>query len=163
VSKKIETQAFYVLEEDKQWARQRIAELEKAIQELGPEFNVALTQSNETWHDNAPFDALRDTQALYVAEMQHLKEVLAKAAIKVPKRIAGMINIGNVVTLKRAGKHQRFLLAGHWTYRVAEEHDGATIVSCMSPLGSALLGAKVGDEIIIPTTKKRVGDVFAIE
>jgi transcription elongation GreA/GreB family factor len=160
---KIEPQAFYVLEEDKQWARQRIAELEKAIQELGPEFNVALTQSNETWHDNAPFDALRDTQALYVAEMQQLKEVLAKASISMPKRVNGKVSIGNIVHLKNGTRQTHFLLAGHWTYRVAEQHDGATVVSCVSPLGSVLLGAAVGQEVIIPTTGKKVGVIEAVD
>jgi transcription elongation GreA/GreB family factor len=160
---KIEPQAFYVLDEDKQWARQRIAELEKAILELGPEFNVALTQSNETWHDNAPFDALRDTQALYVAEMQQLKEVLAKASITVPKPTRGRVGIGSIAALKDGTKHSKFLLAGHWTYRVAEQHHGATVVSCVSPLGSVLLGAKVGQEITIPTTGKSIGTVQAIE
>lgn len=52
-----------ILDEDKKAARQRIAELEAEILSLGPEFYEVFNQSSETWHDNAPFDALRDRQS----------------------------------------------------------------------------------------------------
>lgn len=57
-----------ILDEDKEWMRRRIAELEKQIRDLGTEFYDALNQSSETWHDNAPFDALRDRQSVLAAE-----------------------------------------------------------------------------------------------
>jgi hypothetical protein len=43
-----------ILDEDKAYARARIAELEQQIQALGPEFYEVFNQSSETWHDNAP-------------------------------------------------------------------------------------------------------------
>ena len=46
-----------ILDEDRELAEVRMAELERLIQELGPEFHVALTQSSESWHDSALFDA----------------------------------------------------------------------------------------------------------
>jgi len=48
-----------ILDEDKKWAEARIAALDEEIQALGPEFYDVFNQSSETWHDNAPFDALR--------------------------------------------------------------------------------------------------------
>lgn len=141
---------FYILDDDKAFARSRIAELERAILDLGPEFHTALNESNETWHDNAPFDALRDEQALMVAEMQQLKEVLAKAAITIPKLRKNTVGIGTKVTLQSAnGKKRQFLLAGHWTPHAGEEREGATIVSCASPMGMSINGKKQGTTIYI--------------
>ena len=162
MSKKEQTPVFYVLEEDKQWARERIAELEKAIQDLGPEFNIALNQSNETWHDNAPFDALRDTQAIMVAEMQNLKETLFKASIASPKKTSYKVGIGSKITVKNAKGAQVYKLAGHWSPFAGVEHDSHIVVSCTSPLGTALLGSKRDQQVIIPTNKKVLGVIVDI-
>ena len=72
-------QEFIILEEDKAWARQRIAWLEQAILDLGPEFHDVFNQSSETWHDNAPFDALRDRQSVLDAELQQLKRIMRRS------------------------------------------------------------------------------------
>src|SRR5687768_8388019 len=146
---------FYILDEDKAWARQRIAELEQAILDLGPEFHTALNESNETWHDNAPFDALRDEQALMVAEMQQLKEHLAKAAITVPKPKKNTIGIGSLVLLQAEnGKAKQFFLAGNWTPHAGQEVKGVMTISCESPIGQTLLGKRIGNTIAIGPRKK---------
>lgn len=144
------------MDADKQWARARVAEIEQAILDLGPEFHVALTQSNETWHDNAPFDALRDTQALLVAEMQTLKAILQKAAISLPKPRKGRVNIGSVVTVQDGTKEHSYFVAGHWAAQVGEAKEGVLVISCASPLGAALLGAKVGQDLNLTRPAKRL-------
>jgi transcription elongation GreA/GreB family factor len=156
VSKNDEAPAFYVLDEDKQWAHEQIAKIEQAIQNMGPEFNVALNESNETWHDNAPFDALRDEQALLVADMQNLKEILFKAALTVPKARAGHVGIGHRVSVEQNGKTHHYFLAGHWARRIGHVYGGALVISCVSPLGQVLLGAKVGDTVTVPTNKREL-------
>ncbi len=156
MSKNDQTAVFYVLDEDKTWAREQIATIEKAIQEMGPEFNVALNESNETWHDNAPFDALRDEQALLVADMQNLKQILFKATLNVPKARAGRVGIGHRVSVEQNGKTHHYFLAGHWSRHTGHERDGAMVISCVSPIGSVLLGAKLGQTVTIPTNNKQV-------
>lgn len=42
------TQHYYILDEDKQLARERIAQIEQEILELGPAFHEALNQTSET-------------------------------------------------------------------------------------------------------------------
>ena len=59
----------YLLPDDREYAEKRIRELEQMIQELGADFNDAFTQSSETWHDNSPFEAVRDKQSMYAAEL----------------------------------------------------------------------------------------------
>lgn len=138
---------FYVLDADKQWALRRIAELEKAIDDLGPEFEEVFAQSSETWHDNAPFDALRDRQSGLAAERQELKTVLNKAALACPKAKPGSVGIGSLVTVEENGKLQKLFIAGHWAHSVSEVVDGALVITCASPLGQALLGSKVDQTV----------------
>lgn len=78
-------QELLVLDEDKDWARRRIAEIEDEIMALGPEFYDAFNQTSETYHDNAPFEIVRDRQTLLAAERYKLKQILNNCAIKVPK------------------------------------------------------------------------------
>lgn len=148
---------FYVLESDKDWAKARIAELEQEILNLGPEFHVALNQSSETWHDNAPFDALRDRQSLLVAEMQNLKQIVYKASLKTPKRRANTVGIGSVVEVSADGKKPHsYFIAGHWSPKVGKTVKGSLVVSCASPLGQALLGKRQGSTVLLQTTKKQL-------
>ena len=88
---------LYILESDKRWARERIAALEKEIQELGPEFYDVFNQSSETWHDNAPFDALRDRQAVLFAELSNLKAILRDSLPSTPRLKKSTVGIGSVV------------------------------------------------------------------
>lgn len=147
---------YYILQEDKALALQRIAQIEREILELGPAFHEALNQTSETWHDNAPFDTLREKQAVLAAELQGLKETLSKASPTLPKPTSGRINIGSRVTLEHLAKKtaQHFLVAGHWTYRLGEFIGHHMIISCQSPLGVSLLGKTLGDTVTLPNRQE---------
>lgn len=147
---------YYILEEDKALARQRIEQIEREILELGPAFHEALNQTSETWHDNAPFDALREKQAVLAAELQGLKETLSKSAPAPPKPQHDRINIGTFVKLYHPSKntHQHFFVAGHWTYRLGQFINSHMVISCQSPLGSSLLGKTLGDTVILPNKQQ---------
>jgi transcription elongation GreA/GreB family factor len=133
-----------ILDDDKIYARRRVEELEKEIQDLGPEFYEVFNQSSETWHDNAPFDALRDRQSVLAAELQNLRIVLRSSAISVPKLKKNTVGIGNVVTLENG---KRYFIAGDWTPHAGQEKDGMLVVSAGTPLARAMIGKKPGDEI----------------
>lgn len=138
--------SLVILDEDKAWARARIAELEAAIVALGPEFYDAFNQTSETWHDNAPFEIVRDRQSVLSAERQYLTGLLKRSLVSVPKQKRGQIGIGSVVTLRTAKDQIKcFKIAGDWTPNASEVIDGAMIVSRKAPIAQALLGKKVGD------------------
>lgn len=139
--------ALYILHDDKEAARIRIAELEQTIQDLGPEFYEVFNQSSETWHDNAPFDALRDRQAVLYAELQNLKAVLSNAAVSIPKQNRNIVGIGAHVTTTNQKTHAShpYFIAGSWTIRTGQKHGDATVMSTGAPLAQVLLGKKVGD------------------
>lgn len=135
-----------ILDEDKAYARMRIAELEKQILELGPEFYEVFNQSSETWHDNAPFDALRDRQSVLDAELQQLKRLLRSSVPIVPKKLKNRVGIGSTVTF---ADDRKYFIAGDWTPHAGQTKDYITTVSCSTPLAGMLLGKKVGDSVTI--------------
>jgi transcription elongation GreA/GreB family factor len=147
---------YYILEEDKVLARDRITEIEREILDLGPAFHEALNQTSETWHDNAPFDALREKQAVLVAELQTLKETLSKSASSLPSAQNNKINIGSRIKLENKAKksHHHYFLAGHWTFRLGEFLDSHMVISCQSPLGASLLGKKTGEVVTLPNAQE---------
>lgn len=135
-----------ILDEDKVYARARIAELEQQIQALGPEFYEVFNQSSETWHDNAPFDALRDRQSVLDAERQQLKHILRSSLPSIPPQKKGKVGIGTNVTLSDGA---RYLIAGDWTPHAGQRRDGALVVSNQTPVAQALLGKGLGDVVNI--------------
>ncbi len=155
MSQKI-TATYHILEEDKKLATQRIATIEREILELGPAFHEALNQTSETWHDNAPFDALREKQAVLVAELQTLKETLSKSSPSVPTAPADKVGIGARVKLENKAQktHHHYMLAGHWTFRLGEFTSGHMVISCQSPLGASLLGKKIGETVTLPNKQE---------
>jgi transcription elongation GreA/GreB family factor len=155
MSQKI-TATYHILEEDKKLATQRIATIEREILELGPAFHEALNQTSETWHDNAPFDALREKQAVLVAELQTLKETLSKSSPSVPASPADKVGIGAHVKLENKAKktYHRYMLAGHWTFRLGEFINDHMVISCQSPLGALLLGKKIGESVTLPNKQE---------
>lgn len=132
---------LYILDTDKLWLNNRINELEKQIQDLGPDFYDVFNQSSETWHDNAPFDALRDKQSVLFAEFSKLKVVRRDASIAMPKSKKGFVNYGSRVIID--GKI--YSIAGDWTPHAGTRLKDAIIVSAQSPLGKSALGKKAGD------------------
>lgn len=147
---------LYILESDKRWARERIAALEKEIQELGPEFYDVFNQSSETWHDNAPFDALRDRQAVLFAELSNLKAILRDSLPSTPRLKKSTVGIGSVVTLQHGDATRQLLIAGDWTPRSGATENNITVVSSQSPMGVELIGKKLPSE----TTR---GTIIAID
>jgi len=133
---------LFILEDDKQWLNTRIETLEKEIQDLGPDFYDVFNQSSETWHDNAPFDALRDRQSVMFAEYTKLKSIRSNSAISLPKRKKGFVNIGSAVIINT----KKFYIAGDWTPHAGIALDGQIVVSAQSPLGQSVLGKKQGEQ-----------------
>jgi transcription elongation GreA/GreB family factor len=142
-------QHYYILPHDREYATRRIQAIDAEIQAMGPDFYEALTQSSETYHDNAPFDALREQQGVLQAEQQMLKEVLARAHPSPPKLHAKKVSIGHKVTVayETTGTSATYIIVGNWSYRIGQQAQGATIVSCIAPLTSILLGRSVGEVV----------------
>ena len=134
----------YLLPEDRVAAEERIAELEGLIQDLGEDFRDAFTQSSETWHDNSPFEAVRDKQSMYAAELHQLRTLIRTSTLVAPKKKRGTIGIGDTVTLSNG---RQYKLAGSWTHKAGKHADGVYWVSSGTPVAQAVLGRRAGDEV----------------
>ncbi len=139
--------SYKLLDEDKVWIEARLEHLNQKIKDLGEEFNEVLNQSSETWHDNAPFDAVVEKQSLLYAEYSHLKHIILNSKkIDVNKK-SEAVNIGSQVTVASKGKNKTYFIAGDWSYLTGKTNDsGAIVISCKTPIAQELLGKKVGSE-----------------
>lgn len=147
------TQELMVLPEDLAYAQRRREKLEAELKALGPEFYDVFTQSSETWHDNAPFEAVRDKQSVLAAELVQLKKIIHSSAVRVPKPKKGTAGYGSIVTLSNGKTYQ---LAGDWTPHAGQAKENITVVSSRSPLGKSLFDKKVGDSVAIAARQHAV-------
>lgn len=139
--------SYKLLDEDKAWIEARLEHLNQKIKDLGEEFNEVLNQSSETWHDNAPFDAVVDKQSLLYAEYSHLKHIILNSQrIEVSKK-SKTVAIGSQVTILSNGKYNTYFIAGDWSYLTGKTNDAdAIVISCRTPIAKELLGKKVDSE-----------------
>lgn len=101
--------------------------------------------------ENAEYHEARDKQADLEDRIAEIEETLKYAQI-VSAHHASLVEVGTtIVTKKSDGREEKFSIVG------PEEADMlANKISHESPLGSALLGHKVGDTISVSTPKGEV-------
>ncbi len=93
--------------------------------------------------ENGGYHAARDEQGKIEARIRQLKQMLENATIGAPPVSAdGVVGAGMVVSAIVADDEMRFLLGSR---EIAT--DDLDVYSEKSPLGSAVLGAKIGDKV----------------
>ena len=93
--------------------------------------------------ENGGYHAARDEQGKIEARIRQLKQMLENATIGAPPSSAdGVVGAGMVVSAIVANDEMRFLLGSR---EIAT--DDLDVYSEKSPLGSAVLGAKIGDKV----------------
>ena len=93
--------------------------------------------------ENGGYHAARDEQGKIEARIRQLKQMLENATIGAPPASAdGVVGAGMVVSAIVAGDEMRFLLGSR---EIAT--DDLDVYSEKSPLGAAVLGAKIGDKV----------------
>ena len=92
--------------------------------------------------ENGGYHAAKEEQGKMEARIRQLRQLLDNAVVGEAPADSGVVGLGMVVTADIAGDRLRFLL-GSREVSVSEDLD---VYSEKSPLGSALLGRKVGEE-----------------
>jgi len=93
--------------------------------------------------ENGGYHAARDEQGKIEARIRQLKQMLENATIGAPPASAdGIVGSGMVVSAIVADDEMRFLLGSR---EIAT--DDLDVYSEKSPLGAAVLGAKIGDKV----------------
>jgi len=102
--------------------------------------------------ENAEYHQAREDQANCEDRITHIEQIL-KNAVVMEGHATGIVSVGSTVTVtKKGSKEERsFAIVG------SEEADSVSgKISNESPLGSALLGKKKGDKVVVHAPK---GDV----
>jgi transcription elongation factor GreA len=111
--------------------------------------------------ENGDYQAAKEEQGRMEGRIARLATILKNHKIIDPAASDGRVSVGVVVELRYEGDSdtERFLVGS-----IEERKDGVTVVSPTSPLGEALVGAKVGDVVGFeaPGGKLRV-EVVSIE
>ncbi len=91
--------------------------------------------------ENGGYHAAKDQQGQMEARIRDLEELLKHAVVGEAPEASGVVEIGTVITAEIWGDEERFLLGNR---EIADGSD-LDVYSAESPLGTAILGLKVGD------------------
>lgn len=110
--------------------------------------------------ENAEYDAAKEDQAKNEARVAEIRSILANAQI-VEKTGTRAVSIGSKVKLKdvKAKTEMEFSIVG-----TTETNSLKNMISNESPVGSALMGHKKGDEVevVAPNGSKKVYEILSI-
>ena len=94
--------------------------------------------------ENGGYHAAKDEQGKIEARIRTLTELLRTAVVGVPPTAHGVVEPGTVVTATILGDDERFLLGNR---EIVGDDSDIDVYSEASPLGQAILGAKIGDTV----------------
>jgi len=139
--------------------REGLAELKQEYDELVNEKKPAIVQRIQRAREfgdlaeNSEYDAAKEEQSLLEARITELEKVLNKTQIiEQPYQGSDFVIIGSTVVVEVDGETDEFTIVG-----TMEADPAKRKISNESPVGQALLGAKVGDivEVSTPIVKAR--------
>lgn len=128
------------------------AELEKELEELKSRRGEVADKISDArdfgdLSENAEYDAAREEQGLLETRIAEIEDIIANADI-IKSNGKGVVGLGSVVEIKAGAKKFTYTIVGPVE---ANPIDGK--VSNESPIGMALYGKKVGDNVTITTPK----------
>lgn len=100
--------------------------------------------------ENGGYHAAKEEQGKIEARINRIEQILSTAQVGDAPKAHGVVEQGLVITVSLNGSEKRFLLGS------AEiSDDSVEVYSPDSPIGSAILGKKVGDnlEVFLPNGK----------
>ncbi len=124
-----------------------LEELKKELNELEtiklPEAveRVRLAREQGDLAENSEYHAARDDHAFIQGRIDELNELISRAKI-VKKTTNSVVSLGNKVTVTSNGKTHTYHVVGKYEADPANQK-----ISDESPLGRALMGKKVGQEV----------------
>lgn len=130
-----------------------LEQLQKEYQELvkvkRPDVLERVTQARNLGDlsENAEYVAAREELSFIDGRIGELEELLKQVSIIQEVRSHGTkqaVKLGSTVTLHVAGKKEIFKVVGEWEADPAEKK-----ISHESPLGKALIGKRVGENVIV--------------
>ncbi len=109
--------------------------------------------------ENGGYHAAKDEQGKTEARIRQLRHMLENAHIGMPPAgESGVVGLGMLITVDMGGEEMKFLLGSR---EIAT--DDVDVYSEKSPLGAAVLGAKVGDTVIFKAPNGKEINVAVLE
>ena len=96
--------------------------------------------------ENSEYDAAKDEQSLLETRIAQLEEVLAKVQIIRQTLGTDFVTIGSTIFVEVDGQKDEFTIVG-----TVEADPAKKKISNESPVGAAMLGAKVGEVVEVTT------------
>ena len=102
--------------------------------------------------ENSEYDAAKEEQSLLETRIVQLEDVLKRAQIIEPVRKADFVVIGSTIVVEIEGEKDEFTIVG-----TIEADPSKKKISNESPVGTAMLGAKVGEvvEVVTPIIRAK--------
>ncbi len=113
--------------------------------EVAHNLKVAIDEGD--LRENAGYTESKRQQALVEGRILEIEAILAHAKIIDPAKPGGIVQLGSTVTIvENGGNPETYQIVGS-----AEADPFAGRISDVSPLGQALLGKRVGDDVQVET------------
>lgn len=124
--------------------KQELEELKQRRVEVAERLKTAKAEGDLS--ENADYTAALEEQEYVESRINELEDVILNASIISASNNKDSVELGNTVELKDNGRTYTYTVVGS-----LESDPGAGKISQESPIGEALLGAKVGDKVTIKT------------
>lgn len=92
--------------------------------------------------ENSEYHAAREDLAFIQGRVEELEEVIARAKVIEEVKVNGVVDLGCKVTVRANGTEVTYVLVGEY-----EANPTKKKISIDSPLGQALVGKKVNEEV----------------
>lgn len=136
---------YQITIEGKTELEQELLELNERRGEIAEK--IAAARDYGDLSENAEYDAAREEQGIVETRVLEIENILQNHEIIKPVKSNGTVRVGSTVELEN-GKKVTYQIVGPVE---ADPLDGK--ISNESPIGSALMGKKKGDEVVITTPK----------
>ena len=140
-----------------------LAELEQLLTVARHDIAKRIQEAREEGDlkENGGYHAAKDEQGKIEARIARLEEILATSVVGEAPATHGVVEQGTVVTLTLNGSENKFLLGSS---EIGEGTD-ITVYSPESPIGKAILGSKIGDELsyLAPNGRQIEVQILAVE
>ena len=138
--------------------RQGLVSLKSEFDELTKVKRTQMTKRIQTAREfgdlseNSEYDAAKEEQSLLETRIVQLEDVLKRAQIIEPVKKADFVVIGSTIVVEIDGEKDEFTIVG-----TMEADPSKKKISNESPVGTAMLGAKVGEvvEVVTPIIRAK--------
>jgi transcription elongation factor GreA len=137
------------------------SELSALVEEKRPQLveRLSFARSQGDLAENNDYQNAKDELEFLDGRIAELDDVIKSAVVVCGNGKKNSVDLGTKVTLKLNGKEHCFNIVGEW-----EADPMAKKISHTSPLGTALVGKKVGDKVEVEAPAGKLNyEILAIE